>query len=184
MNAVTGASAVVVLAAAVLLLAAAPGHLRHRPLLVTSVRRHGVLPPWAVRSAPMLGPVELLLGAGTLGLWCVAVEDLRFLWIGAVAGVVALYTVFCLYTARAMRSAPGSPCACFGVEPLTWAVPLRAGALALGTAPALLGTPPPSTIDRILALGTAVVVALVAWVIPAVIALSRSSEEQVRHHSE
>jgi hypothetical protein len=96
---------------------------------------------------------------------------------GAMAAVAGLFLAFALATLIALLAGRGGlPCACFGsTSPLSWASPLRAGALALLAgmgAGGWLGQAP-AGYDRWLTAGLALSVGAIAVLAAAVFALAR-----------
>lgn len=172
------ASCVVLLAASILLVAAGSTHVRHRRVFGATLRRHGLLAPaLGRRIAGLIGPVEAAVGGAVLLCWTITAP----LGVAGVA-VCALYGAFGAYAALALRRAPGAPCGCFGGdEPLTPLVPARAAVLALGSLPALTVTPPASGGTRLVVLGAGVLVAVLAWAVPAVLALSSAQDGGAGH---
>lgn len=185
MSALPPVGVVGLLAGALLLAVAAPGHLRTPAHTTATMRRHGVLPPPVGRRvAGLLGPVEAVLGVGTIALWLVAPPGVPGTppAVAATAlvlgwGVVTMYAAFAAYLAVALTRAPGAPCACFGGdEPIGAAGVWRAVLLAAAPWPALLRPPEPDGVEaRLAAAGAAVLVAGIAWALPALLASLRST---------
>ncbi|MDO5628431.1 MAG: hypothetical protein Q4G43_08935 [Mobilicoccus sp.] len=167
MSALFDASALVLLAGALLLVVSGAGHLRHRAVFAATLRRHRILSPaLAAAVSAVAGPVQVVLGVAALVAWLAAGPT----WLAGVP-LVGLYAAFALYSARALRVAPGSPCGCFGAETLTPAVPIRAGVLALGAVPALTVAPGGTLATRLAWVGAAGLVAAIAWAVPSMLAL-------------
>ncbi|WP_410570106.1 MauE/DoxX family redox-associated membrane protein [Amycolatopsis sp. cmx-4-61] len=145
---------------AILLTAAGAVHAvrprEHRAVL----RVHRLLPP-AVAAASTAA--ELLVGAAVLAVLLTA---------PAAAGVpvtaqAVLYCAFAGYTAVLRTRRAGVPCGCFGAGTVSWAVVVRAVALAAGSAGcAVLGAPQPVP-DRWSCAAAGVVLAMAHHLLPA-----------------
>lgn len=118
------------LAVALVLLAAGAGHLRDTQGLRRALAAHDVLPAGARRAvAPLLGPVELVLGAALL-------VSLATAWLPLVVALAAVlltgaFTAYLTLVLRRTRGAGEIPCGCgLGTTPVgPWSV-ARAGLLA------------------------------------------------------
>ncbi|WP_410592031.1 MauE/DoxX family redox-associated membrane protein [Amycolatopsis sp. lyj-23] len=145
---------------AILLTAAGAAHAarprEHRAVL----RAHRLLPP-AVAAASTAA--ELLVGAAVLAFLLADPAAAA----GPAAAQAVLYCAFAAYSAVLRTRRAGVPCGCFGAGTVSWAVAVRAVALAAGSAGcAALGAPQPVP-DRWSCAAAGVVLAMAHHLVPA-----------------
>lgn len=174
----------VAVAGAVLLIAAGVGHLRHLAGLRAVLGAQKLLPPrWRRPVAALTAVTELTVGGSVLSVQLatnLAVAQMAPLAAAHTAPLVAqsaMYAAFSGYLVALRQLHPSAPCGCFGGGgPVTGPVIGRAGLLSIGTAaaalaPAVIGGGAASPV----ALAGGAVLAMVAWLLPALHGLRHES---------
>lgn len=141
---VVGALAVAALAGSFLLLWSAAGHLQGFGLLRATIVGHDIVPyRWHRQVAQAFVVAELTIGVVVVASWLFPGAPLALI-VGLTAQA-ALYVLFCGYATLVLRTGRSAACGCFADdESITWATPLRAGALALATTVAAFAVSPGS----------------------------------------
>jgi Methylamine utilisation protein MauE len=146
------------------LLAAGIGHARRFGLLRADLVSQALLPyRWHRAVARLLVVAELTVGLAVVVSGPTLSRESGIVF--AVEG--GLFLVLLAYSVALLRHRPATPCGCFGDDgPVSLPSVLRTGVLAAGSVAAAVSGPPAASSPALLAAG-AVVIAVLAYVVPA-----------------